>query len=368
YQYESVYDAEWLSQIFQPLIQRYGQNENYGYGARLADSWETTDFLNYTIELNPAAVWSDGTPLTTDDVEFSYKLQITPAFNNPDFSFWSNYLRNNSVTITDADTCVISFNQTYVFQEGNLALDLVPKHIWESVPYGDMEQQAIDWSLSEPEKMVGSGPFVLEEYNPTTATMTLVRNDNFDDWAGVVPYFDEIYFVKYSNKEGALSALAGGSVDMVSCYFSPLESDIPTGMASDIIAAPGTQEMAFNCLQPWIGTGELCPISDPDSGKYIRQAISHIIPREVICTEILEGLAVPAATPMPNVAIGWNPALLPLEYSIDIAKQKMELAGFEYPPETSPTPTETTGVGLYVVMGILALAGASQVFFLKRRK
>lgn len=359
YHYESVYDAEWLRQIYQPLIQRY-ESLDYDYGPRLADSWETTDFLNYTVELNPNAVWSDGTPFETDDVEFSYKLQITPAFNNPDFSFWSNYLRNNSVTITDADTCVISFNQTYVFQEGNLNLDIVPKHIWESIPYGDMEQQAIDWALSEPEKFVGTGPFILDEYNPTTATMTLVRNDLFDDWAGVIPYFEEVYIVKYSNKEGALSALAGGSVDLVSCYFSPLESDIPTGMASELIAAPGTQEMAFNCLQPWLGTGELCPISDPDSGKYIRQAISHIIPREVICTEILEGLAVPAATPMPNVAIGWNPALLPLEYSIDIAKQKMELAGFEYPPEPTPTTTETTGIGLYVVMGILALAGADR--------
>ncbi|NPE09009.1 MAG: LPXTG cell wall anchor domain-containing protein, partial [Asgard group archaeon] len=49
-------------------------------------------------------------------------------------------------------------------------------------------------------------------------------------------------------------------------------------------------------------------------------------------------------------------------YSIDLAKQKMEDAGFVY-PETS-----ITGIGLYVVIGILALAGASQVFFLKRRK
>ncbi|NHK32489.1 MAG: hypothetical protein FK730_14140 [Asgard group archaeon] len=368
YQYESVYDAEWLRQIYNGLIERYESNENYGYGPRLAQSWETSDFMNYTVTLKPGVVWSDGTAFTTDDIEFSYKLQITPAFGNPDFAFWSNYVRNNSVTINSPTECVISFNKTYVFQEFNLALDIVPKHIWESVPYDQMEQRAIQWGLEDPAKFVGTGPYTLAEYDPTDAVIHLTRNDHFVDWTGITPYFDDVYFEWYSNKEGALSALAGGSIDLVSCYFSPLESDIPAGMAAELIAAPGTQTIPFNCLHPWLGTGELCPISDPDSGKYIRQAISHIIPREVICTEILEGLAAPGATPMPNVAIGWNPALLPHEYSIDIAKQKMELAGFEYPPEPTPTPTETTGIGLYVIMSILALAGASQVFILKRRK
>lgn len=368
YQYESVYDAEWLRQIYNGMIERY-ESLDYQYGPRLAASWDTSDFMNYTIELRPGVCWSDGTPLTSSDVEFSYKLQIAPAFANPDFSFWSGYLRNNSVQIIDADSLKISFKKTYVFQEGNLALDLVPKHIWDVIDEADMEQQAIDWASSDPTKFVGAGPYTMEDWDATNEIMTLTRNTHFVDWSGITPYFDKIYIERYSNKEGALSALASGAVDLVSCYFSPLESDVPTGMKSELIAAPGTQEMAFNCLHPWIGTGELCPISDPDSGKYIRQAISHIIPREIICSEILEGLAEPGVTPMPNVAIGWDPTLLPHEYSIEIAKGLMELAGFEYPPEpTSPTPTETTGIGLYVVIGILSLAGACQVFFLKRRK
>ncbi|NHJ40564.1 MAG: hypothetical protein FK731_11075, partial [Asgard group archaeon] len=346
YQYESVYDAEWLRQIYNGLIERYPALD-YGYGPRLAQSWETSDFMNYTVELRPNVKWADGTPVTTDDIEFSYKLQITPEFANPDFAFWSIYLRNNSVTIIDSDTCKISFKQTYVFQEFNLALDLVPKHIWESIPYDEMEQQAIEWATEDPTKMIGAGPYKLESYDATNEVIELSRNDYFDDWSGITPYFDTIFLELYSNKEGALSALASGAVDLISCYFSPLEADIPAGMANQLIAAPGTQTIPFNCLHPWIGTGELCPISDPDSGKYIRQAISHIIPRDIICSEILEGLAVPGVTSMPNVAIGYDETLEPYEYSIEIAKQKMELAGFEYPPEETPTTTATTGIGLY---------------------
>jgi ABC-type transport system substrate-binding protein len=368
YKYESVYDAQWLRQIYNGLIERYPALDN-NYGPRVADSWETVDFLNYTVELNPNAVWADGTALTTSDVEFSYKLQIAPAFGNPDFGYWSQYLRNNSVTIVDSDTCIISFNQTYVFQEGNLALDLIPKHIWDPIDEADMEAQAITWATSDPSKLIGCGPYKFHTYDGTNGIIRLTRNDYFDDYTGITPYFDDIYFEFYSNKEGALSALASGALDMVDSQFSPQLGDIPAGVGYTLVEDPGTQEMGFNCLHPYLGTGALCPISDPESGKHIRKAISHMIPREIIVEEILDGLGEPGVTGCPNVAIGFDETLEPYEYSIDLAKSHMEAAGFVYPtPTPTPTPTETTGIGVWVIVGILSLAGASQVFFLKRRK
>ncbi|MCK5046024.1 MAG: hypothetical protein KAS22_05555, partial [Candidatus Heimdallarchaeota archaeon] len=156
------------------------------------------------------------------------------------------------------------------------------------------------------------------------------------------------------------SALAAGDLDMVDSQFSPQLNEIPATVDYTVVVAPGSQEMGFNCLHPYL-SGTLAPISSEDSGKYIRQAISHLIPRETIVEEILNGLGSPGITAYPQV-IGFDDTLLPYEYSIDVAKQKMELAGFVYPI------TSVSGIGLYVVIGILALAGASQVFFLKRRK
>ena len=86
-----------------------------------------------------------------------------------------------------------------------------------------------------------------------------------------------------------------------------------------------------------------------------------MVPRDIIVDEILNGLGAAASTGCPNVAVGWDASLEPYEYSIDIALQHMKDAGFD-------VTIEATGVGLVVVFGILALAGASQVFFLKRRK
>jgi ABC-type transport system substrate-binding protein len=363
YKYESVYDAQWLSQIYNPLIARDPTDPDYAYAPRLATSYSSTDGLTYNIIIDDDATWADGTDLTADDVEFSYMLQIDPDFGNPDQAFWEQYLDGTSIVINGPKDVDITFLQEYVFQEGNLALDLVPEHIWGAILPEDMETQAVTWATSDPNKLMGAGPYYLEEYDGTNGVIHLVANPYFVDWYDADPIFDDIYFEFYSNKDGALSDLASGALDMVDSQFSVQLDEIPTGTVNTLVNDPGTQEMAFNCEHPYLGTGELCPIPGWESGKNIRKAISSMIPREVIVDEILGGLGRPGVTGCPSVAIGFDESLEPYEYSIALAKSYMEAAGFEY-----VIPTSTTGLGLYVVIGILALAGASQVIFLKRRK
>ncbi|MHA1213240.1 MAG: ABC transporter substrate-binding protein, partial [Candidatus Heimdallarchaeota archaeon] len=364
YKYESVYDAQWLSQIYNGLAARNAAEPfNRGYAPRLAASYDSTDGLTYVIEIDADATWADGTDLTTADVEFSYDLQVDPDFGNPALSYWQKYYDGTSISITDAKNMEITFLEEYVFQDGNLALDLVPEHIWGAILPEDMEAQAITWATSDPNQLMGAGPYYLEEYDGTNGVIHLTRNDYFDDWSDVTPFFADIYFEFYSNKEGALSDLASGAIDMVDSQFSVQLDEVPTGTTNTLIEDPGTQEIAFNCEHPYLGTGELAPIAGWESGKNIRKAISSMIPREIIVEEILNGLGEPGSTGCPSVAIGYDATIGYYPYSIDIAKAYMEAAGFEYVDVTT-----TTGLGLYVVIGILGLAGASQVFFLKRRK
>ena len=148
---------------------------------------------------------------------------------------------------------------------------------------------------------------------------------------------------------------------MVDAQFTPKIAEVPAGAVYTLAEDPGTQEIGINMMHPYLGTGELCPIAGPESAKHIRKAISHMVPREIIISEILEDLGAPGVTGMPNVAVGFNEDLEPYEYSIARALQHMKDAGFN-------VETTVVGVGLFVVMSILALAGASQIIFLKRRK
>jgi len=363
---ESVYDAQWTQQIYGGMVERTPEAPyNNAFGPYLATTFTSADGLTYQVQLDPDAKFADGVKCNASDVEFSYDLLINTDFGQPDYGFFSQYIDSDTIVINSEFDITVNFLEAYVFQDSNLGIDILPKHIWNSILPEDMENQAVTWAASDTDdsKIMGIGPYYMEDYDGTNGVIHLKANPYWDTWGGhATQLIQDIYFEFWSNKEGALSALAAGDLDIIDTNFSPTIAEVPATVDYTLVASPGSQEISMNCLHPYLGTGELTPLGTEDAGKYIRQAISHLIPRETIVSEILEGLGNPGVTPYPLGAVGYDDTLEPYEYSIDIAKQKMEAAGFVYPE------TVVTGIGLYVVIGILALAGASQVFFLKRRK
>jgi ABC-type transport system substrate-binding protein len=367
--YEAVYDAQWLHNIYNGLVER-DPLQDRSYQPRILEYFNTLDGVNYECKLLDAAVWGDGTPITSDDVIYNFQLGVTQSLGHTTYSFNTLYWDNTSVTKINDKEFTIEFLQPYVFQDSNLAAYLLPEHIWSSIDPIDQPNQAITWAAEEPDKLIGCGPYKLAEWDGTNAILHLTKNEYFDDWFGSEPNFDDIYFETYTNKEGAISALASGAIDMIDANFFVQPDDLTglSGITYTLVDDPGNQEMSINMLHPYLGTGELCPISDEESGKHVRKAISHMVPREIIVEEILAGLGYPGVTHWPSVSIGYDDTLEPYEYSVDLAKEHMEAAGFVYPETPTPTTTTEAGIGLYVVMSILALAGASQVFLLKKRK
>ncbi|MHA1365645.1 MAG: ABC transporter substrate-binding protein, partial [Candidatus Heimdallarchaeota archaeon] len=255
--------------------------------------------------------------------------------------YWQRYIDNNTVTIINDYQVELTFLEPYVFQESNLAVDLIPKHIWDVIDPADHEAQANSWAVSDPTKLFGAGPYKMVDYDGTNQIIHLERNDYFDDWAGVTPNFDDIYFEFYPNKESALNALSTGAIDMVDSQFSPRFYDIDDipGITHELVADPGTHEMGINMEHPYLGTGESCPIAGAASANHIRKAISHMVPRDVIVEEILDGIGAPGITGMPDVAVGFDDSLEPYEYNITLAKNEMRAAGFEFPDDIVNSPT-----------------------------
>ncbi|MHA1367089.1 MAG: ABC transporter substrate-binding protein [Candidatus Heimdallarchaeota archaeon] len=371
YKYESVYDAYWLHQIYNGLVER--QIDSHVWGNRLATSFTSTDGLTWSININPNAKWGDGTPLTANDVNYSYNLLIDPNFGSPDFVYWQEYIDNNTVTIINDYQIELTFLEPFVFQESNLAVDLLPKHIWDVIDPADHDAQAFTWAVSDPTKLFGAGPYKLANYDGSSGIIHLEVNEYFDDWAGITPNFDDIYFEFYHNKEGALNALATGTIDMVDSNFSPQlaeVTDLP-GVIYELVADPGTHEMGINMEHPYLGTGESCPIAGEASANHIRKAISHMVPRKVIVEEVLDGIGVPGITGMPDVAVGFDDSLEPYEYNITLAKNKMRAAGFEFPEDIVNSPT-TIILGLprgtIICTAIIVWSFPVVINYKKRRK
>ena len=154
---------------------------------------------------------------------------------------------------------------------------------------------------------------------------------------------------------------------MVDSQFSPLLIEIPGFLDYTLVTVPSYKELAFNCKHPYLGTGELCPISDPDSGKYIRQAISHLVPRDTIISEIYNGIGSPGITAYPEGVIGFDDSLEPYEYSICLASEHMGLAGFDISCPNIGSSVNV-GLGIKTILGILAFIGGSIQITTKIRK
>jgi len=365
---ESVYDAQWTQQIYGGLLERTPEVPYYNaFGPYACTSYISADGLTYQVQIDSNLVFADGHVANASDVAYSYDLLINPDFGHPDYGFYSDYIDENTIKMISEFEVQVDFLQAYVFQDSNLAVDILPKHIWKDIPPWNHENQSALWAANDTldSNLMGIGPYYLHDYDGTNGIIHLKANTHWTDWGGhTAQLIDDLYFEFWSNKEGALSALAGGTLDMVDSQFSPQLNEIPPTVDYTVVVAPGSQEMSFNCLHPYIGTGYLCPIASLDSGKFIRQAISHLIPRETIVEEILNGLGSPGITAYPMV-IGFDDTLEPYEYSIDIAKQKMEAAGFDYPGGYTYTPFKIWPcVLMFTAIGIGILAGLALIICL----
>ncbi|MFD3687401.1 ABC transporter substrate-binding protein [Nocardiopsis sp. NPDC058631] len=175
--------------------------------AALAEEWEPSeDGLTWTFHLREDVVFSDGEPLTADDVVWTFTTIMeneSAAIANG--SYVSGF---DSVTAEGDHTVVIELGEPQATMS-SLNVPIVPRHVWE--PILENEGEAFADYTGEDLPAVGSGPFVLTEHQ-RGEHITLEANP--DHWRGA-PGFDDLVFRYYSEKDAAVEALRSGEVSLV---------------------------------------------------------------------------------------------------------------------------------------------------------
>ncbi len=253
----------------------------------IAQSWTVSDDKKtVTFKLDPDAKWSDGKPITSEDVKWSLEVL------GDNGALFTNYTSNvTRIDTPDPTTVVIHTRRPDARIVGGLFIYILPKHIWGKVPLKDLT------GTYKPDlPLVGSGPYIVTEYE-RGKIIRMERNPNF---RGPEPSFDQIQYIKYGNQDAVERALQLGEVDMVvevsSNNFARLgdEPNIET-VAS---ASPSYTELAFN----------LCPADKcPDAqfnpavqDRDVRQAIAYAIDRERINTIAARDTSFPAHGILPE--------------------------------------------------------------------
>ncbi|MHA2171756.1 MAG: ABC transporter substrate-binding protein, partial [Candidatus Kariarchaeaceae archaeon] len=197
----------------------------------------------------------------------------------------------------------------------------------------DADGNPYDWN-KDVTKYVGSGPFKWKAVDKVGYNVQLEKDPTW--WGGDVA-FDEIQFNFYSDKAAALGALEGGEIDVLEAQFKPSVTELDPIAGTDYFVFPdfGTQMIVFNMDHPVFGTGVDTPlgIEDPtkaaDAAKYIRQAFSHMVPRDYIVEEIAENVGTAGTTLWPELSEGYDLSLSPYAYSVEKAQELVEMAGYE---------------------------------------
>jgi peptide/nickel transport system substrate-binding protein len=292
----------------------------------LATEWDTSeDGLTWTFTLRDDASWSDGEPLTSEDVAHTYGRILD---GGPERSTWGSYLKGVTDVATPDDTTVeLTFDKPSSSMP-LLPIPIVPEHVWSDISEDDVKDFA-----NEPDdgEVVGSGPFRLVEGTAGGSTYQFEANPDY--WDGA-PHIDRAVFRVYKSEDPAIQALIKGEVDFVE-GISALQVRSLEGQ--DNIQAingdsPGFDEISFNAGSVDLESGE--PIGDPNPAVLdpaFRWALNFAIDRDKIIETAYQGAGQTGSTIIPPAYEGyrWEP---PTEdaptFDLEKAAQLLDDAGY----------------------------------------
>ncbi len=271
----------------------------------LAERWESsTDGRTHTIHLRPGVTWSDGTPFTSADVLFSLQAAYDPKVESVLASTLLAGGQPIRATASDPQTVVVHYAGPW--GPGLRLLDglpILPKHKLGAALAAGTFASAWD-TTTPPADLVGTGPFVLREYQPGQRVV-LDRNPRY--WrkaedGTVLPYLDRIVLEIVPEQNAEMLRLQAGETDLTSSELRP-EDYVPVrrGEAQrrlrliELGVGPDADAFWF-CLKPEMKKTDprFAFVRRPE----FRQAISHAVDREAFAQTVFLGAAVPVWGPI----------------------------------------------------------------------
>ena len=254
----------------------------------MAESWTSSeDGLTWTYKLRSDMKWSDGVPMTADDVAYTINRSVQDGWWNH-----TTVTGNLTATATDAQTLVV-VSSVPDPKLPILDVYIVPKHIYEKISAEELPNYLADDNVS-------GGPFQIVE-RKEGEFIRLVQNPN---WFGKKPAMDQLIFRTFETAEAQYNALKAGDLDAVDDVPGKIFATIMAGDEPNITGIAGNQgsfsELAMNSSCPTgIGDGHVA-LKDPN----VRRAINWSLDRQLMVDKILNGFGKPAV----GISASANPA------------------------------------------------------------
>jgi peptide/nickel transport system substrate-binding protein len=309
--------------LYMPLT---AVNENLGFTYKVAESITTADNRIFTVKINRRVKWSDGKPVTADDVIFSFNAYTNPRTGTHEPSTFNLIVGTSEAGLIESgdvlsgvkkvDDYTLTVEVKYpvtldIFNLNLGSLWTMPKHVLENEPVENLKKSPL---LQNPR--VTNGPFLFREY---VAASHLSLDANRDYYLGA-PILNSINF-KILGGAQITAQLESGEIDMN----FPLVGNIPSDDYDRIRSIPHlrtTQGVPNNIQVLFINNKVI------DNLK-VRQAMDLAIDRDGILKNILKGEAYISKTPVTNRIQYWNEAAAKWTYDPDRARELLNESGWD---------------------------------------
>lgn len=295
-------------------------------GALVADDWAlaaampqvSSDGKTYTIKLKETPKWSDGQPVTADDVVYTFKTIANPDVGAPGISSFDKVADSKAI---DAHTVQITLKQVYApFELNALTSPIAPAHVLKDVAPKEMQNNAYG---KDQAKTVTDGPFKWAEAHQGQYYV-LEKDPSY--W-GKKSHLDKFVYKVYANQQTAVQGLMNGDVDLIDSVPVNLLEAVKNkeGLKLAEQPSPAYDYLGFNFDGKNFPGGK-----SPFTGQKTRQAIAYALNRKGMVDSVLKGHG--TLLDGPFLSNGWaytEGAAVHYDYNVEKAKQLLADDGWK---------------------------------------
>jgi peptide/nickel transport system substrate-binding protein len=280
--------------------------------------------MDVSYRLRAGLRWSDGQPLTSDDVAYTWRLIVNPQVQgvlSPD-----GYRSISRVDIHDAQRFTLHFDRVYA-KYLNLFPAILPQHRLGGIA---PEKLGGDPFWSRPD--VVSGPFKISEMVPDDH-ITLIRNDAWSQGrSGRRPHLDSIVYKLYPESGQLAAAARAGQVSVaLEIPDDQLTTLTNTGSATTRTRSQlAYEQVTFNEADPNPVTGRPPPWKDD---PVLLQALRMAIDRPAMVKKFFRGQAQLAESPIPSALTSFHDPNVSVSYDLASATRLLDRDGWAVGPD-----------------------------------
>lgn len=297
--------------MFLKLLQE--RDDFMSFEPQLASSWTwSADSLAVTFHLRRDARWSDGKPVSAEDVRFTWELQVDTTVAWPSASTKSKI---RDVEVKDPQTVVFHFKERYLYQvmDANDGA-ILPKHILGSVPRAEIKAAPFGRAP------VGNGPYALSRWESGQYLELATNPRYFGAAGGREPRVKRVVFKFVPDAVTLVAQLKAGEIDLLEAVQPGDLASIRHSRRDVVVETVPSRRMSF------IAWNEK---RSPFDDRAVRRALTMGIDRAEIIRTVWQGYATECTSPIVPLLWAFDPSLQAIPFDPKAARAALTARGYQ---------------------------------------